>query len=262
MLCWLNGALAPAPMIDAADRGFTLGDGLFETIRVQNGRPRHLALHAARLAEGCRLLRLPPPDDGLAGDMAALIAANGLDEAILRLTCTRGPGPRGLLPPPEARPTLLMTLSPLPPPAGPARLVVATATRRNEHSPLSRVKSLNYLDNILARIEAGERGADDALLLNGRGMVADSTIATFFARVGGRIVTPPVTDGALPGIGRHLILAAGLAEEASLSPGTLAAAEAAFLVSSQGVRTVASLEGRVLPPFQTAAEAMQEALEG
>lgn len=262
MLCWLNGALAPAPMIDAADRGFTLGDGLFETIRVEGGRPRHLALHAARLAEGCRLLRLPSPVEGLAGDMASLIAANGLDRAILRLTYTRGPSPRGLLPPAEVRPTLLMTLSPLPPPPGPARLVVATVTRRNEHSPLSRVKSLNYLDNILARIEAGERGADDALLQNSRGMAADSTIATFFARIGGKVVTPPISDGALPGIGRHLVLAAGLAEEASLPPDALAGAETAFLVSSQGVRAVASLEGRPLPPDQNLIGAMQNAVEG
>lgn len=258
MLSWLNGALVADPRLDPADRGFTLGDGLFETIRLAGGRPCHLARHLARLAAGCHVLDLPLPYDAatLAAAMAGLARAQDLDAGVLRLTLSRGPGPRGLLPPATLHPTLLLTLAPPAPPPGPARLVIATVTRRNEHSPLARIKSLNYLDNLLARQEAARRGADDALLLNGQGRAADSAIATLLVRLDGRIVTPPVADGALPGIARALALEAGLAEEAPLTPADLARADAAVLANSLGVRAVVSLDDRPLAPCDALVRAL------
>jgi branched-chain amino acid aminotransferase len=240
MKLWLNGRLLDpeAARIDPADRGFTLGDGLFETIRVEAGLPAHLGRHLARLRGSAAYLEIPLPwSDPVIGEaIAQLLAAEGLREAALRLTLSRGPGPRGIIPPAAPAPTLLITAGPRPAPA---------VTRRNEASPLSHLKTLNYLDNILARREATRLGADDAILLNSAGRLAEATIANLFVLKGGIWRTPPVADGALPGIARGLLLAGG-AVEASLDPSDLAQAEAAFLSNSLGLRPIASIEGRAI----------------
>ncbi|BAI75789.1 branched-chain amino acid aminotransferase (plasmid) [Azospirillum sp. B510] len=248
MTIWLNGRLISAveARIDPADRGFTLGDGVFETIRIKDGRPRHLSRHLERLAAGVALLRLPLPYDAgeLSGAMAVLVAATGTADGVLRLTLSRGTGARGVLPPADARPTLLMTVATATHMTAPVAAVIARCTRRNEHSPLSRLKSLNYLDSILARQEAAERGADEALLLNGAGRLAESSVATLFLSVGGRLLTPPITDGALPGIRRALILERHGAEEAPLAPEDLARADEAILTNSLGLRPLVAVDGR------------------
>jgi branched-chain amino acid aminotransferase len=250
MILWLNGALCAAAQarIDPADRGITLGDGLFETIRLAAGRPVHLIRHLARLHEGARLLAIPVPyDDGrITAAIAAVAGANRLADAAIRLTLTRGPAPRGVLPPDPPSPTMLITAGPLPA-AGPVRVIVSTVTRRNEASPLSRIKSLNYLDSVLARQEAARRGADDALLLNSRHAIAEATAANVFVRLGGRLVTPPVSDGALPGVMRAVLIERCGAVERTLFPPDLQAADGAFLSNSLGLRPVSTLEGRSLP---------------
>lgn len=248
MIVWLNGALVAADdaRIAPGDRGFTLGDGLFETLAVRAGTISRLPAHLARLTAGAQVLGLPLPAFDLPRIAAALLPANGLSDAVLRLTITRGIGPRGVLPPAEPAPTLLVTAAPLAAPADPAQVVVATVTRRNEHSPLSRIKSLNYLDNILARQEAHGHGADDALLLNTQGRVAESTVANVFLVLDGTLVTPPLGEGALPGVMRAEVLAHGAAER-PVSVADLRAASEIFLSSSLGLRSVAGLAGRVLP---------------
>ena len=247
---WLNGRLLPAEdaRIDPADRGFTLGDGLFETIRVTGGTTRHLGRHLARLEEGAALLGLPLPHSAasLAEATAALIAAQGRMEGVLRLTLTRGTGARGVLPPADAVPTLLMTLAPAPPPAGPVEAVIARVTRRNEHSPLSRLKSLNYLDSILARQGAAARGAGEALLLNSAGRLAEASVANLFIVRDGRPLTPPVEEGALPGIRRALILQRGEAGETPLTVADLLEAEEAFLTNSLGLRPLLRVDGQAI----------------
>jgi branched-chain amino acid aminotransferase len=118
MHLWLNGRLLPAAeaRIDPSDRGLLLGDGLFETMRAAGGRLPLLPRHMARLLDGAVLLGLPAPSEETVADAArALLAAEGLAVAAVRLTLTRGPGPRGLLPPDEPAPTLLLTAAPLPP---------------------------------------------------------------------------------------------------------------------------------------------------
>lgn len=252
MTIWLNGRLLPAAeaRIDPADRGFTLGDGLFETIRIKDGKLRHLPRHLERLAAGVELLHLPLPHGAaeLAGAMAALIEATGVTDGVLRLTLSRGTGARGVLPPADAKPTLLMTAAPAAHMTAPVAAIIARCTRRNEHSPLSRLKSLNYLDSILARQEAAERGADEALLLNAAGRLAESSVANLFlsvgGRQGGRLLTPPVADGALPGIRRALILERHGAEEAPLTPDDLARADEAILTNSLGLRPLVAVDGR------------------
>jgi len=247
MTIWLNGRLIQAAeaRIDPADRGFTLGDGLFETIRIKDRLPRHLSRHLHRLGAGAGLLRLPLPYDAtdLTDAMAALIGAAGVDDGVLRLTLSRGTGARGVLPPADARPTLLMTVAPAAHMTAPVSAIVARSTRRNEHSPLSRLKSLNYLDSILARQEAAERGADEALLLNAAGRLAESSVANLFLSIDGRLLTPPLADGALPGIRRALILERHDAAEAPLTLEDLARADEAILTNSLGLRPLVAVDG-------------------
>ncbi len=251
MTVWLNGALlaSGSAAIDPDDRGFTLGDGLFETVRVAGGRTTQLHRHLGRLRAGAALLGIPVPwtDEALGAAFAATIGASAVQHGSARLTLSRGPAPRGLLPPEASRPTGLITAAAAgPAPAGPVHAVLCTTTRRNEWSPLSRIKSLNYLDGVLARIEADRRGAGDALLLNTRGLLAEASAANLLVLCDGRLLTPPVADGALPGLRRALLIERCGAAEASLPPEALRQAEAVFLGSSLGLRAVASLDGQAL----------------
>lgn len=248
MTVWLNGDLVagPAARIDPTDRGFTLGDGLFETIRAEAGRAVGLDRHWARLRQGTELLGIPLTwtDQGVGSAIERLLAELGLGAAAVRLTLTRGPAPRGVLPPIAPQPTLLITAGPLPEPAAPAHAILATGTRRNEFSPLTRVKSLNCLDNVLARREAAERGADEALLLNTRGDLTEATIGNLLLQAGGLLVTPPVRDGVLPGVMRARLLEVCGAIERTISPPDLFSADAALISNALGLRAIATVDGR------------------
>jgi branched-chain amino acid aminotransferase len=255
---WLNGSLVAAAeaRIDPADRGFLLGDGLFETLRAEDGRVSRLDRHLARLRRAAQALDLPllPDDASLGQALAETLAANGLGRggAALRLTLTRGAGPRGLLPPEKATPTLMVAAFALPPPRPPARAVIARTVRRNEGSLTSRLKVLGYLDNILALREAQGAGADEAILLNGAGRLACASAANLFLVSGGRLLTPPPDEGVLPGVtrGRLIELAGGLGIaciERPLAVEEIGRADEAFLSSSLSlVRPVARI-GRPMP---------------
>ncbi len=246
--------------ISPFDRGFTLGDGLFETLRVKGGKVLRMDVHLARLAAGADVLGMSLPAIDLAVALAQTAEANGLSEGVLRLTLTRGTGPRGVLPPAEPKPTLVITAAPLSPPLPAARLVIGQATRRNDRSPLAQVKSLNYLDGILARQEAARRGADDAVILNTRDGVAETSIANLFAVIDGALVTPPLSEGVLPGIMRAQVLAAG-ATERPLTVDDLASADEILLTSALGIRSVATLKGRALRST-AAADRLRGLIEG
>ena len=252
---WLNGRLLPADAarIDPTDRGLLLGDGLFETVRAAGGRVPLLARHLARLRDGAALLGIPVPyaDEEFGTAAGELLRANGLVAGAVRLTLTRGPALRGLPPPAEPTPTVLIAAFPAAPASPPLRAVVATVTRRDEGSPLSRVKALSYLDSILALREARARGADEALLLNTQGRLACATTANIFlVTAHGELVTPPLGEGVLPGTTRALALKLALrlglgAREAVLTPGDLASAAEVFVTSSQRLLTpLVAVEGR------------------
>ncbi|MHB1205653.1 MAG: aminotransferase class IV [Rhodospirillaceae bacterium] len=238
----LNGKIldADAARIDPSDRGLTLGDGLFETIALRKSKLRRLPAHLARLRVGCAVLgiSLNYDDAGLESQIVRVAEANQMTDAVLRVTVTRGPGARGLAPPIPAKPTLLITAAPAPPYPEPARVIVAGVTRRNEHSPLSRIKTLNALDNILARNEAAGAGADDALLLNTQGRLAESTVANVFLLVDGGLITPPVEDGAMPGVARADVIRLAKAEERPVTQDLLARASEIFLSNALGIRPV------------------------
>ncbi|MFC0220597.1 aminotransferase class IV [Pseudochelatococcus lubricantis] len=263
MIGWLNGSLLDGTRhaLSVTDRGFLLGDGLYETIRVTNGEAAHLERHLARLAHGAAVIGLPLPAVDVAAAVAAVIAANALQAGSLRLTFTRGSGPRGLLPPDAPDPTLLITAFPASPQAATAHVIVASRTRRNEHSPVAGIKSTNCLDNIIARLEARDCGADDALLLNTAGRIAEASAANVFALIGGVWLTPPVAEGALPGITRARILETG-GREASLTVDDLLNADEIVLTSSLGIRAVKALAGKDLPASGPGASRLARALFG
>lgn len=263
-LCYWNGRLVPADAVAISpyDRGLLLGDGVFETMRAYDGRLFGLAAHLARLQHGAAVLGLDLPAD-CATALPRTLAANGWREAVLRLTVTRGPAPAdrgGLLlaaPPP---PTVLVTGRSL---AGgapyPARfytdgLALATVgPPRNEQSPLSGCKSLNYGDQILARQAAARAGADEALQCNSQGAVVGASVANVFLVRAGTLYTPAPASGCLPGVTRAVVLdlarAAGLAcVEGVLAPADFAAAAEAFLTNTLlEIAPVRAVDGRVLP---------------
>lgn len=218
---WQDGRLVAADTVHVsiADRGLLLGDGLFETMQVCNGRPFDLDAHLARLESGLGVLGFAEAVDlaKLGAEIANYLTDENASRAVLRVTVTRGAGARGLAPPEAPVPTILMTLSPMPPTREtPLSLHIATSTRRNELSPASRIKALPYIDNLIAFREARAHDAEDALMLNTRGAIACATVANLFLIREGRLETPPVSDGALPGVMRALVL--GLAKEAGLAP--------------------------------------------
>ena len=256
-MIYINGVIERQSevRIDPADRGFTLGDGLFETLRAYRGRPFRLADHLERLARAAAEIDLPLPLDApaIAAAVTEVLAANRLHDrdAAIRITLSRGTGPRGLAPPADPRPTLVISAvayAPLP------ELCSATLVgiRRNEGSPLSRMKSLAAMDNVLAAGEAAKRGAEEAILLNNGGRVACGARANLFALIDDRLVTPPISDGVLPGIARLVVLdlAAALhvaVEETALLPADLDRAREILLTNSLfEIRSVGRFDGREL----------------
>ena len=240
------------------DRGLTLGDGLFETLLADGGSLVAFDAHAARLERSCLMLGLPAPDRlRLRAAAAEALAAAGLaiTRAAVRLTWTAGSGGRGLERPAVLAPRLFATAAAAPRPATPAKLVTVEV-RRNDTSIASRLKTLSYLDNVLARREALDRGADEALMLNTRGEIAGGAAANLFWLRDDRLFTPALDCGVLAGIARGEVMAsaaeAGLVvEEVRACPDVLAGAQGIFLTSSLiGLRPVAMLDGRVQQPTQ------------
>lgn len=240
--------------IPLEDRGFALGHGLFETVLWSNDGPEHWDAHVERLERGCRALALPLPDRA-ALRMAAEVAIEvrgSPRRAAVRLNWSAGVGDRGLDPPLTVRPQLTALASNLGPPAGPARLAIAHV-RRNDRSPTSRLKTMSYLDNVLARAEARAAGADEALMLNTAGEVACAAAANVFWLRHNEVFTPDLACGVLDGVIRREVIAAchslGLAlHEVFANPGRLAGAPMFITNSLVGVRPVASLDGQELPP--------------
>lgn len=259
MIIWINGELMDEEDVRIApnDRGFLLGDGLFETLLARQGRLAFLDAHVIRLSAGGNILGIPMPASTrhLAIACGMLLEANGLTNAprtALRITLTRGPGPRGLLPPENPTPTLMITASESPVPAATQSAILATP-RRNALSPVSRLKALPYLDNLLAREEARSRGAGEALMLDTSGHLACASVANIFLWEGDRLVTPAEECGILPGITRAAVLE--LAErmkievaEDMIAPQRLARADGAFLTNSLiGLMPLSRVEGREIP---------------
>jgi branched-subunit amino acid aminotransferase/4-amino-4-deoxychorismate lyase len=249
---WMNGRLAPATevAISAFDRGFTLGDGAFETIRAHGVHGLWLEDHLARLRSAAKLLAIPITltDTVIAEGIADLLRAAAYEASAIRITLSRGPSDRrGLWPPslPTA-PTLLATVTKLAAASQPLRMVISRQTIRNERSPLCRIKSLNYGDNLLARREAVEIHMDDALMLNSAGRLACATVANVFVKIDGCWRTPAISEGALPGLARHRLLRMLDIEETTVTPFDIVRASSGFLTNSLSINPIQEIDGRSL----------------
>lgn len=260
MRIWVDDGLrdATAPAIRASDRGFLLGDGLFETIRIADGTPRRLALHLERLDTGAALLGIPPPNrDSLAHAIGEVLAANLLEQGSLRITLTRGSGARGLDLPPEPSPTLVISCAAHGWVDRTVRVQVDRDYRRDERSPLSRVKALGYLPGILARQAARGAGGDDALHLNMEGRLCCATAGSLLVHQAGRWLTPPLEEGPLPGTARRVLIEEGVVQEAPIAPDDLGSINAGLIVNALGVSRILEIDGQVLPWGEEAVRAAE-----
>jgi branched-chain amino acid aminotransferase len=261
---WIDGDLVPAGVshLSAFDRGFQLGDGVFETLRARAGRPTELAEHLARLRRSAAGLDIPldaTSDAALAQGIAALLAADELDgpagDASIRITVSRGTiVGRGLLPLERPRPTVVIQAWPVPPmPADHLERglhLAVSSVRRDPENPLAALKTTSRADYVFARLEARRAGADDALFLTTDGHLSEATSANVFLVRGTELATPALACAILPGTTRTWLL--GWAGEVGLTPvegwlttSDLAGADEAFLCSSvAGVLPVTRFEDR------------------
>lgn len=212
MFVSLNGRLVleEQAVISVFDRGFLYGDGLFETLDVRNGVPFRWHQHLERLCRGAEFLRLrlPCTPSELRGYVDELVAANAMTDAILRLTLSRGVGVRGYSPAGADRPSLVISLHPLPPSESgppPAWRLVTSSFRLPANERLARFKTCNKLPQILARAEADAAGANEALLLNTEGFVVEAASSNLFWLAGGTVCTPPLASGILAGVTRAVV---------------------------------------------------------
>lgn len=244
-IVYLNGSLAPREKarISPFDYGFLYGYGLFETVRAYSGRVLRLEQHMARLDRGAQILRLSQKLAAFDLKMAIydVLKANGLSDARVRLTVSAGEGePIGDLDTCEA-PTVFIVAQPVSSHLQQAsrtgyKAIISRWRQPSQPSPAG-VKSLNYLRSVLARAEAKQAGADEALQLNDRGYLGEGTTSNVFLVKSGRLATPSLESGVLPGVTRDVVkeLAGALhldLEERELSLDDLLKADEAFLTSA------------------------------
>jgi branched-chain amino acid aminotransferase len=257
----MNGRIVPPEqaVVSVFDHGFLFGDSVYEVVRTRRGVPVTLREHLARLRASAERLymELPWTDDGIGGRIAEVLRAAGNRESYLRIVATRGVGEISLLPDTCRDPLLLVIAKPLPePPASVMREGIAVAVvgrpRIDRRALDPGAKTGNYLNNALALIEARRAGAEDAILLNPEGHLAEGTTSNVFFVRGGRVHTPELESGILAGITRSLLLrempAAGLpVVEGRYPEESLREAEEVFLTSTvRGVAPVTRVDGRAV----------------
>ena len=262
---WINGRLEPADgsLLTVTDRGFQVGDGIFETMRVVGGRVLELPTHASRLQASAAVLAMPLPDDlerCLRQAIADLCRANGLDGAdtqvAVRVTVSRGAVEgRALLPPDDVRPNMVVQAWRVDPPS-PELLsrglcLAISQVRRDPASPLAKVKTTSRAEFVYAQLEAHQRGADDALFVTTDGNLAEATSASLFLVEGAGLATPSLDCGILVSTTREWVISVGgpglglAVRQDHLTPNDLFVADEAFLASSvAGIVPITSVDGR------------------
>ena len=268
LTAYVNGEYVSggAASVSIFDHGFMYGDGVFEGMRLFGGglfRPRD---HLARLQRSARSVGIEPPDaEELLAIICEVVRRSDLRDAHIRPIVTRGVGGPGIDPRSCEATSLIVSAYPFPPFLGaePIRLMTSAIARKAPRSLGAHVKSLNYLDGIMAKQQAIACGMDDALMLDGSGAVAESTGANVFLIRDGALVTP-TTRAALPGITRRTVLEIAREEgipavEQELFPMDFYCADGAFVCGSgAGIVPVGSLDGRsVVEPRHPLIERLQ-----
>lgn len=245
---WIDGSLVDvgSARVSAFDHGITVGDGVFETLRVYDGTPFALTRHLDRLERSAAGLGLEPrARKDVERAVEEVVATSGLATARLRITLTGGFAPLG-----SGRGTSGTTLivaaaglEPFPPTAD----VVIVPWPRNERGALTGLKTTSYGENVVALARAAASGASEAIFGNTVGRLCEGTGTNIVLGIGGRLVTPPLASGCLAGVTRALVLEVCDVEEVDLPLAALADADEAFLTSStREVQAVARVDGRAL----------------
>ncbi len=255
---YLNGTLLPRSQasISALDYGFLYGFGLFETMRAYAGRVFRLERHLSRLSLSVETLGIPVETLSLKNAVMETIRANRLSDARIRITVSLGEG--GMTPDPGTcnKPTVLITAAEYKP--YPEELyqrgfrAAVSSIRRNSQSPLSRLKSANYLESMLSRQEARASGVDEAICLNEKGLLAEASMSNVFMVAEGTLKTPGKESGILPGITKEAVLelASGLgikAGEPDITLDEFLQAEEAFLTNSlMEIMPLTEIDGKAI----------------
>jgi len=246
---WINGQ--PGRHVDVADRGFTYGDGLFETIAVRNHKARFLALHLNRLLGGCGRLRIPLPDQA-ALDAGLAAAARGVRHGVLKVVVTRGSGPRGYAPPEYPVATVIWgTMESAPQFSGP----IATCwceTMASVNPATAGLKTLARLEQVLARAEWTEPEVVEGLMTTTEGKLIGGTSSNVFVVAGDRVLTPALHRAGVAGVMRRVVMDTARQDgievvETLLEPSCVNDATELFVSNSlTGIRPVCRVDSRVL----------------
>ncbi len=257
----LNGELVPQEeaVVSVSDHGLLYGDGVFEGSRAYGGRVFKLAEHVARLYASARSIRLAVPitPAEMTAAIEETLAANGLTDAYIRVVVTRGVGTLGLDPDkcPEPQYFIIADSIVLYPDElyRTGLAIVTVSTIRNHPAALNpRIKSLNYLNNILAKIEGKNAGVLEALMLNVEGFVAECTGDNIFIVTDKVVRTPPITAGILEGITRNTVIelareAGYVVQEENLTQYDVYVADECFLTGTAAeVIAVVKVDGRTI----------------
>ncbi len=270
---YLNGSLLPSAeaRIPALDYGFLYGYGLFETMRAYaGGRVFRLDRHLERLAASAGVLDITVDTPALEAAIRETLAANNLTSARLRLTVSAGEGDGTPNPESSNSPTVLIVATAYAPLAKESYRAITATLRRNSRSPVARMKTLNFTENLLARREAARAGADEAVVLNDRDLVAEASMSNLFVVSDGMLRTPPLNAGILPGVTREVALelaqSLGIsAVEDDITLDELRQSDEAFLTNSViELMPLTGLDGRAIgdgqagPVTQKLRESYQE----
>jgi len=250
MRVWIDGRVLEdptAPALRVDDHGFTVGDGVFEAIKVTDGQPFALTRHLERLARSAAGLGLPEPDlDVVRRGVGEALAGQDLPLGRIRITYTGGPAPmgsgRG-----DAPPTLVVAAGPMDP--FPETTTAATVPwPRNERGALAGLKTTSYAENVVALAEAARRGATEAIFPNLAGHLCEGTGSNVFYVVDDELRTPTLASGCLAGVTRALVLEWVGAREVDEPIEVLAQASEVFLASTtRDVQGVSRLDSQDLP---------------
>jgi branched-chain amino acid aminotransferase len=241
---WLNGTLVAEDeaQVSLFDRGYLYGDGLFETMRAYGGKVFCLEAHLARLRAGANAIGMKLPLSQRQTEMAiaSLLEVNSLSDAYLRLTISRGVG-LGPLPEEKLLHTISLIARPLHLPAegeyAQGWKAILTSSALAPGALQSQLKSLSYIDKVLAKMQAQAAGVQEAVLVNSSGEIAEGATSNLFIVTAGQLITPHISIGILPGITREVVIELATQMELEvtqtrLTPADLFAAKEAFLTNS------------------------------